>query len=112
MPLFKYENVTTNQSSTDTLLMSHRNWSPVTPSLLFTRQWLQDIVTVIFDYDEAVAHNIIASADFFLMPSRFEPCGLTQLYSLRYGTIPVAHRVGGLADTIVNLTRRNDYRKN
>lgn len=55
-------------------------------------------------YDERCAHRIEAGCDAFLMPSRFEPCGLNQLYSLRYGTPPIAHRTGGLADTIVNLT--------
>lgn len=55
-------------------------------------------------YDEALAHRIVAGADVFLMPSRYEPCGLTQLHSQRYGTVPVARRTGGLADTIVDAT--------
>jgi len=53
-------------------------------------------------YDEAMAHRMVAAADSILVPSRFEPCGLTQMYGLRYGTLPVVRRVGGLADTVVD----------
>lgn len=54
-------------------------------------------------YDERIAHLIIAGADALLVPSRYEPCGLTQMYAQRYGTVPVAHGVGGLADTIIDI---------
>ncbi len=60
---------------------------------------------VTFDFDLARAHQIYAGADFFLMPSLYEPCGLGQLISLKYGAIPVARRTGGLADTIVDADR-------
>ena len=53
-------------------------------------------------YDDRLAHKIEAGADFFLMPSKYEPCGLNQIYSLRYGTIPIVRATGGLDDTIVN----------
>jgi len=53
-------------------------------------------------FDDRLAHKIEAGADFFLMPSKFEPCGLNQIYSLKYGTIPIVRATGGLDDTIVN----------
>jgi starch synthase len=63
-----------------------------------------DKIHVTLGYNEALAHRIIAGADVFLMPSQYEPCGLTQLYSLRYGTLPLVRAVGGLADTVTNIT--------
>jgi starch synthase len=54
-------------------------------------------------FDNRLAHQIEAGADMFLMPSRYEPCGLNQMYSLRYGTIPIVRATGGLADTIRDL---------
>jgi starch synthase len=52
-------------------------------------------------FDDRLAHQIEAGSDLFLMPSRYEPCGLNQMYSLRYGTIPIVHRTGGLADSVL-----------
>jgi starch synthase len=62
-------------------------------------------------YDNAIAHKIEAGADMFLMPSRYEPCGLNQIYSLRYGTVPIVHATGGLDDTIQEDTgfKFSDY---
>jgi starch synthase len=58
-------------------------------------------------YSESLAHRVEAGADMFLMPSRFEPCGLNQMYSLAYGTPPIVHHTGGLADTVVNATEEH-----
>ena len=64
-------------------------------------------VHVHIGYDEARAHRLIAGADAIAVPSRFEPCGLTQMYGLRYGTLPIVRRVGGLADTVTDATADN-----
>jgi len=63
-----------------------------------------DTVDVVIGFDEGLAHLAQAAADIMLVPSRYEPCGLTQLYAQRYGTIPVVRATGGLADTVVDAT--------
>ncbi len=63
---------------------------------------------VFLEFNNRMAHLIEAGSDFFLMPSTYEPCGLNQLYSLRYGTLPIVNRTGGLADTIVPFSEKTD----
>ena len=66
-----------------------------------------EFVSVQIGYDEKYAHQIVAACDVILVPSRFEPCGLTQLYGLVYGTLPLVHKVGGLADTVTDTSLEN-----
>jgi starch synthase len=65
-----------------------------------------DRVGVRIGFDENLAHQILAGSDFLLMPSQYEPCGLTQMYSLKYGTVPVVRSVGGLADSITEFNQK------
>jgi starch synthase len=71
------------------------------------RDTVPNQVGIYTGYNESLAHLIEAGADMFLMPSRFEPCGLNQMYSLRYGTIPIVRAVGGLADTVQDFDTLN-----
>ena len=57
-------------------------------------------------YERALEHQLMAAADMLLMPSRYEPCGLPQMYALRYGTVPVVHATGGLKDSVMQLDER------
>ena len=70
-------------------------------------KYYPDRIKVIIGYNESLAHRIEAASDMYLMPSTFEPCGLNQLYSLRYGTLPIVTPVGGLADTVINADEKN-----
>jgi starch synthase len=73
--------------------------------LLDAAQQYPGRVAAVIGYDEPLAHAIQAGVDALLVPSRFEPCGLTQLCALRYGAIPVVARTGGLADTVVDANQ-------
>jgi starch synthase len=66
-------------------------------------------VAVRFGFDHGLSHRIEAGADFFLMPSRYEPCGLNQMYSLRYGTIPIVRLTGGLDDSVIDITEDQEH---
>lgn len=80
------------------------NYERMLKDRTYTRRNLS--VNILFSGEKA--HRVEGGADFFLMPSRYEPCGLNQMYSLRYGTLPIAHRTGGLADTIVDLSEDSE----
>lgn len=80
----------------------------------YYQDWLRDLarrfpdrVSATIGFDEGLAHCIEAGADIYLMPSGYEPCGLNQMYSLTYGTVPIVHATGGLADSVIDATPEN-----
>jgi starch synthase len=113
-------------------LVAQKGWSLILPVL---RQWLESIdaqwivlgqgnleyqsalqtlrrqysdkLALELSFSNQLAHRIESAADIFLMPSQYEPCGLSQMYSLAYGTVPVVRHTGGLADTVVNTTKES-----
>ena len=82
--------------------------APYEAALMALAKAHPDSIAVTIGYDEQLSHRIEAGCDLYLMPSLFEPCGLNQFYSLRYGTLPVVTAVGGLADSVVGFTQYED----
>ena len=81
--------------------------SALESGFLATTARFPGMVSVRLGYDEALAHGLFAGSDATLVPSRFEPCGLTQMYAMAYGSLPLVHRVGGLADTVTDASAAN-----
>jgi starch synthase len=82
---------------------------PVQEDLLELKEEYPEQCNVYIGYDEALAHLVYAGSDFLLMPSRVEPCGLNQLYALRYGTVPLVRATGGLKDTVIDFGEEGGY---
>ncbi len=113
LPLFIFIGRLTEQKGVDLLIALTETLSRMPLQFAFlgegdaqTQQWLDlaarrsDNILHFSGYDEALAHRLYAAADFLVMPSRFEPCGLNQMIAMRYGTIPIVHAIGGLKDTV------------
>jgi len=77
--------------------------------LRHTQEMYPENLNVHIGYDEALAHQLYAGSDFIFMPSRIEPCGLNQMYAMRYGTIPIVNSVGGLRDTVIDIKKKEGY---
>ena len=118
VPLIAFVGRLAEQKGVDLILSVLREWAPTQEAQWVflgtgdagTQEMLEQQarrypqkVAARFEFSNALAHQIEAGADMFLMPSRYEPCGLNQLYSLRYGTVPIVRATGGLSDTVVDL---------
>jgi starch synthase len=90
-------------------LMIGAGETPVESALNYLVQLYPGIYNTYIGYDEKVGHEAYAGADFLLMPSRVEPCGLNQMYALRYGTIPMVRDTGGLHDTVKDMGEEGGF---
>lgn len=97
----------TNGKASILVLGSGEKW--IEQELLSLKEEFPKNYNVFVGYDEKLSHQIYSGADCLIMPSRVEPCGLNQLYSLRYGTLPVVRRTGGLKDTVIDISEPNGY---
>ena len=88
------------------LVLMGRGDEALEASLRLLQETYPASVCACIGYDRALEHRLIAAADMLLMPSRYEPCGLPQMYALRYGTVPVVHATGGLKDSVMHLDER------
>src|SRR5690606_37304283 len=105
LPLFIQE-LTLNFKGKISFLVLGSGDSHLQDALIQLQEQMSDVAVVI-GYNEKLSHQIYASADFLIMPSRVEPCGLNQLYAMRYGTIPPVRNIGGLKDTVIDISKRN-----
>jgi starch synthase len=121
MPLFVAVSRVTGQKGFSFLIPALAQWLVNSSSLVVMmgtgeQQFIQPLKALqqqfpskfrfIEGFDDDFSHQLEAAGDFFLMPSLFEPCGLNQIYSLRYGTLPIVRATGGLKDTVVGLGKR------
>ena len=91
------------KNSKISILLLGSGMSSVEKELELLKFPFEGVYNAFIGYDESLSHKMYAGADFLLMPSRVEPCGLNQMYSLRYGTVPVVSKVGGLKDTVIDI---------
>ncbi|MFN0215488.1 MAG: glycogen synthase [Saprospiraceae bacterium] len=119
LPLVSFIGRMVNEKGSDLLPDAYRNYIHAGGSATFLvlgtgEAWTQNEfrsmthqysgrVNAVIDYNEALAHQIYAGSDFLIMPSRVEPCGLNQMYAMRYGTIPIVRSIGGLKDTVPDI---------
>ncbi|MFD1314402.1 glycogen synthase [Namhaeicola litoreus] len=100
LPQIFYKTLVKNQVS---IIVLGSGMQDVESELKSLETPFQNSFSAYIGYNEDLAHQIYAASDFLLMPSRIEPCGLNQMYAMRYGTIPIVHRTGGLTDTVIDI---------